>query len=217
MGLGVPADAAARRGGDLDGAALRPRPCQRGRRAGRQHRRHPLACPGRSVDPLDQLRPGPEQDHADPGPRRHRRRGADRVLRPPAPRPQPALRPRCREAAALLGRCLRGADRVRLADGRHVHRPAVPAGCARVLDPGRRALDPAGGVRDGAGRPPFGEARRGPRGPLHASARLRVRAGGVPDDAAALEGGDSLLGGRARPTRWSGSASGWRGRPRRTL
>ena len=42
-------------------------------------------------------------------------------------------------AAGLLGRGLRRDHRVRLADGRDVHRPAVPAERARLLDARRRA------------------------------------------------------------------------------
>ena len=60
----------------------------------------------------------------------HRRR-ADRLPAPPAPRRQSALRPRRRVAPDLLGRGLRGDHRVRLAHGRHVHQPAVPAERAR--------------------------------------------------------------------------------------
>ena len=50
-----------------------------------------------------------------------------------------------RRAAHLLGRGLRRDHRVRLADGRDVHRPAVPAERARLLDarrPGRRSCRP---------------------------------------------------------------------------
>ena len=58
---------------------------------------------------------------------------------------QPALRPRHRRSPDLLGGGLRRPDRVRLADGLDVHRPAVPAERARLLDRRRRAGDPAGG------------------------------------------------------------------------
>ena len=63
--------------------------------------------------------------------RGHRRRGADRLRDPPAPGPLPALRPRHRESAHLLGRRARRHHRVRLAHGRDVRRPAVPAERAR--------------------------------------------------------------------------------------
>ena len=63
----------------------------------------------------------------------------DRLRHPPAPRAEPALRPRRRRAPHLLGRRVRGDHRVRLADGRDVRRPAVPAERARLLDArGRR-------------------------------------------------------------------------------
>ena len=53
-------------------------------------------------------------------------------------------------------------------------------------------------VVHGHRRAPLGEARRGARRPLHPPARLRLPPGGVPLDAAVLEGGLLLLGDRAR-------------------
>ena len=68
-------------------------------------------------------------------PRRRSRSSFGVALLPPAaPRRQPALRPAHREALGLLGGGDRGDHRVRLADGRDVHRPAVPAERARLLD-----------------------------------------------------------------------------------
>ena len=61
------------------------------------------------------------------------------VRHPPAPRREPALRPRGRGPPALLGCRGRRDHRLRDADGRDVHRPAVPPERARVLDAGRRA------------------------------------------------------------------------------
>ena len=51
------------------------------------------------------------------------------------------------------------------------------------------------------------------RRPLHAAARLRLRAARLPHDAAALEGGHPLLEGRRSATRSSASASGLAGTP----
>ena len=89
---------------------------------------------------------------------------ADRLLHPPAPREQPAVRPARRRAPDLLGRGVRGHHRVRLADGRRVHQPAVPAERARLLDArGGRGV-PAHDRLHGARRAALGEARREPRG-----------------------------------------------------
>ena len=66
--------------------------------------------------------------------------GAGGLRAPPASAPQPALRPRrWRHGRIVLGGGLRRDHRVRLADGRHVHRPAVPAERARLLHPRGRA------------------------------------------------------------------------------
>ena len=89
--------------------------------------------------PGDQLRAGAEQG------RRWRSGSAIVALaavvafvHPPAPGAEPALRPRRRRPAHLLGGGLRRDHRLRLADGRDVHRPAVPPERARLLDPRRR-------------------------------------------------------------------------------
>ena len=100
--------------------------------------------------------------------------------------------------ARVLGRRVRGDHRVRLADGRDVHRPAVPAERARLLDAGCGPVDPAGGGLHGAGRAPLGEAGRGARGALHAAASATCSAARLPHDAAAVEGGHRLLEGRPR-------------------
>ena len=56
------------------------------------------------------------------------------LLHPPAPREEPALRPARGGASDLLGGRHRGNHRLRLADGRDVHRPAVPPERAELLD-----------------------------------------------------------------------------------
>ena len=106
---------------------------------------------------------------------------------------QPALRPRGGRAPDLLGRRTRRDHRVRLADGRDVHRPAVPPERARLLDPRGRDGDHPGRRDDGADRAPLREARRVARRPLHAAGRLLLRAPRFPHDAAALERGQRLL------------------------
>ena len=57
-----------------------------------------------------------------------------RLLPPAAVDPLPALRPGGRGPAHLLGRRVRGHHRLRLAHGGSVHRPAIPAERARLLD-----------------------------------------------------------------------------------
>ena len=88
--------------------------------------------------------PVPEQGHARARAGGDRARRADRLLHPPASGEEPALRPRGRRATHVLGRRLRGDHRLRLADGRDVRRPAVPAERARLLDARGRGRDPAG-------------------------------------------------------------------------
>ena len=79
-----------------------------------------------------------------------------------------------------------GSDRVRHADGGDVHRPAVPAERARLLDGRGRSSDPAGGSDDGADRASIGKARRSPRRPVHPARRLRLLPARLPHDAAAV-------------------------------
>ena len=107
--------------------------------------------------------PVPERGHARARAAARRRRGDRSLLHPPAPRREPALRPRRGGAADVLGRGGRRDRRVRLADGRDVHRPAVPAERARILDGRLGACDPAGGVLHGARGAALGETRREPR------------------------------------------------------
>ena len=83
-----------------------------------------------------------------------------------------------------------GHHRVRVADGRDVHRPAVPPERARLLDRRRRRRDPPAAF-SWCCRAAVGEARRGPGRPLHAAARLRVLPARVPHDAGALGRGHS--------------------------
>ena len=190
------------------GLALRPRPRQRGDRAGRQPRRHPLDrcwwrrwCWGSTSRRCLA---------------RARWRSASASSRSPRPAPSCIRQRRARsplydldvaDAADLLGRRLRRDHRLRLADGGDVHRPAVPPERARLLDPRLGPGDPAGGGPDGDRRAALGEAGRVPRRPLHPAARLRLLPARLPHHAAALEGGHRLLEGRRSATPSSGSAS----------
>ena len=61
VGVGVPAHPAARRDRARDGGQVRAEPRERGDRARRQSRRHPLGHAGRCARPRDQLRAGPER------------------------------------------------------------------------------------------------------------------------------------------------------------
>ena len=175
LGLGVPAHAAARGRRDPDGLVPRPRARERGDGAGRQPRRHPLARARRRADPRDQLRTRAEREDSGARARRDRARRAGRLLYPPAPGCEPALRPRGRGAPDVLGRRSRRHHRLRLADGRDVRRPAVPPERPRLLDARRRARDPPRRVLHGARRTTVGEDRRGPRRALHAPSGLCVR------------------------------------------
>ena len=74
----------------------------------------------------------------------HRRRGADRVRHAPAPRPEPPVRPAHRQPAGVLGGGVRRDHRVRLVDGRDVHRPAVSPERPRLLHLRGRPLDHPG-------------------------------------------------------------------------
>ncbi len=139
VGLGVPADAAARRRRDRHGLAPRAGARERGHRAGRQPRRDPLARPRRCADPGDQLRAGPERNDADASCSRSSRSSHSRSSTSgSAGRQNPLYDLEVAARPTVLGRGLRGDHRVRLADGRDVHRAAVPAERARLLDARRR-------------------------------------------------------------------------------
>ena len=141
---------------------LVPAPRQRGDRAGRQPRRHPLgrAWSARSILAIN-FAPVPNEGAlvsasasiALAARRRLRASGSDaRRIRSTT-----CTSPGRRD---VLGRRRRRHHRVRFADGRDVHRPAVPAERPRLLDVPCRARDPAGRGHDGADRAAIGEARR---------------------------------------------------------
>ena len=93
LGIGVPDHAASGGGGDSHGLVARARARQRVDRAGGQPRRHPLARPRRSADPVDQLRARPQPGDVDDRPRADRVFRARLLLLPAAPGAEPALRP----------------------------------------------------------------------------------------------------------------------------
>ena len=198
VGLGLPGDAAvgARRAGD--GRGLRAGPRQRGHRPGRQPGRCPVGADDRCAGDRHQLRRRTRfEDVAD----RHGRHrvGRRRCLLPAAAADsQSALRPRRRGASDLLGRRARRHHRLRLADGCDVHRPAVPAERARLLDPRGGDIDHSCGADDGADRPALRHARRIAWCSFHIARRLRVRVPRLPHDAPPLEGGQCLLAGCPR-------------------
>ena len=118
---------------------LRPLPRQRDRRAGRQPRRHPLRRPRRGARARYQLRARPERGCARDRPAARCGGRCGGVRASAATRRQPAVRPRGRIANDVLGRGLRRDHRVRIADGRRVREPAVPAERPRLLHRRRRA------------------------------------------------------------------------------
>ena len=71
----------------------------------------------------------------------------------------PAVRPRRRRPPAVLGGRARRDHRVRLVDGRDVHRPAVPPERARLRHARSRCGDPPRRVHDGPRRATVGQAR----------------------------------------------------------
>ena len=86
-----------------------------------------------------------------------------------------------------------GHHRLRFAHGRDVHRPAVPAERARLLDiPRRLAILPAAFAMVLV-RAAVGTARARPRLALHAAPRLPVLPARLPHDAAAAGGGRAVL------------------------
>ena len=84
--------------------------------------------------------------------------------------------------------------RVRLADGRDVHRSAVPAERARLRHARSRCGDPARRVHDGPRRAAVGQARPVARIAVHAAARLRVLSARLRHDARPVGRGHRLLG-----------------------
>ena len=119
--------------------------------------------------------------------------------------------------AHLLGRSGRRHRRVRLAHGRDVRRPAVPAERARLLDAGGRCLDPARRGVHGHRGTAVGDAWSSRRG-----ARFTLLAGyvscflGFVAMLVLWTDHSAVLAGRRWPTRSSASASGSPARPPRT-
>ena len=91
-----------------------------------------------------QLRVRAELGNPGHQPHGHRARRRWCVLHPAASRREPAVRPGHRCPAHLLGGRDRRHHRVRHLDGRDVHRSAVSAERARLLDARGRRLDPSG-------------------------------------------------------------------------
>ena len=135
VGLGLPRHPPARSRRARHGHPLRAGPRQRDDREGRQPGRDPVGRAGRGGDPRHQLRAGAERGAPRARPVRHRDRRRGRVRHSPATRRQPAVRPEDRLAPRVLGRRCGRDHRLRLADGRDVHRPAVPPERAGLLDP----------------------------------------------------------------------------------
>ena len=141
MGLGLPDHVAAGPGRSGDGPGLRPGPRQRGDRPGRQPGRDPVRRLVAALVLSINFAPVPDMGTLALGLaaialaaliafliRQRRAANPSTTSRSLAPR--------------LLGRGNRRGDRVRDADGRDVHRSAVPAERARLLDLRGRALDP---------------------------------------------------------------------------
>ena len=103
--------------------------------------------------------PVPEHDRAGDRPGAGLSGGDCRIRHPPATRQGSAIRPRYRGAADLLGGGAGGHHRLRVADGRHVHRPAVPAERARIFDLRGWCGHHPGRAGDGRGRATFGRHR----------------------------------------------------------
>ena len=103
VGLGVPRHAPA--GGDRarHGGQVRPEPCERDDRCGRQPRRHPLGGARGYVRARHQLRPGPESGSRRSGLAGDRRRRDDCVRHPAAPCRESALRPEDRRRGGPSG------------------------------------------------------------------------------------------------------------------
>ena len=110
----------------------------------------------------------------------------------------------------VLGRRLRGHHRVRVADGRRLHQPAVPAERARLLDARSGRRHPSGRSRHGPRRSPLRQARRLARLAADASDRAVAPPGRLRADAGALAGEHPVLGG-GDPVHVPGGRSGSRG------
>ena len=138
----------------------------------------------------------------------HLRRRDGRVRHPPTSGEGSALRPGHRRSADILGRRAGRHHRLRIADGRDVHRPAIPPERPAVLDLRGRDGDHPGCPGDGPRRTPVGGHRRGSRSARDPPLRLRLRDGRLPDDAAALGRGQQLprRGSRLRACRGGGRA-----------
>ncbi len=173
-------------------------PRQRDHRPRRQPRRHPVGRARRGARARDQLRPRPGRGRDRSGARRDRARRRGRVRVPPAAGP----RTRCTTCRSRRGGSSgsppRRDHRVRIADGRDVHRPAVPPERAGVLHArGRpRSCPPPSSWSSSRPGPPSSSMPAGARFTL--LTRLCLLPARLPDDAAALEGGQPLLGGRPR-------------------
>ena len=118
-------------------------------------------------------------------------------------------------APDLLGRGVRGHHRLRLADGLDVHRPAVPAGRARLRHPRRRRGDPPGRDPDGPRRAPVGQDGRASTVPAAPSSRATPSCSSASWPCCCCGRRTSRTGRSGWPTRWSASASASPGpRPR---
>ena len=113
LGIRLLGDVAARGRGAGDGGRLRPWPCERDHRSGRQLRRHLVGRDGRQPHPRDQLRAGTRQGNARVGPRDHHDRSSSRVRHPATSGQGSAVRPPCSGSPHVLGRSLRRHHRVR--------------------------------------------------------------------------------------------------------
>ena len=218
VGLGLPRHAAARRGRAGDGGPFRAQPRERDDRAGRQPRRHPVGGARRRGDPGDQLRAGPGRGHPRARPVRDRRCRR----RSPSSSASGGRRTRCTTStiagrrifwvAACAGIIVFGSLMGAMFIGQQ-YPPERP----RLLDAGRRRGDHPGRPVHGHRGAAVGQARRGPRRPLHAARSATCSCLlGFATMLAAVGRGQPVLAGRARATPSSGSASGSPARRPRT-
>ncbi len=138
---------------------------------------------------------------------------AHRLLHPAAAREESALRLERRRTPNVLGRRVRRDHRLRLAHGRGLHQPAVPAERARLLDARGGCVDPARGGDDGPRRAEVGQACRDTGRPIHAPLRLRLPPARVPHDARRLGRGSARTGRSPSPTSSSAIGVGLAGTP----